>query len=41
MNKLMLAGAIVAWPFFSHAELNVIANHGGKSACAVLRRNQR
>lgn len=32
MNKLMLAGAIVAWPFLSHAELNVIADFGGKSA---------
>lgn len=32
MNKLMLAGAIVAWPFLSHAELNVIADLGGKSA---------
>lgn len=32
MNKLMLAGAIAAWPFLSHAELNVIADLGGKSA---------
>ncbi|WP_233209826.1 MULTISPECIES: integrating conjugative element protein [unclassified Pantoea] len=31
MKKLMLAGAIVALPFFSHAELNVIADLGGKS----------
>lgn len=32
MNKLMLAGAIVALPFLSHAELNVIADLGGTSA---------
>lgn len=32
MNKLILAGAIAALPFFSHAELNVIADLGGKSA---------
>lgn len=32
MNKLMLAGAIAAWPFLSHAELNVIADLGSKSA---------
>lgn len=31
MNKLMLAGAIAALPFISHAELNVIADLGGKS----------
>lgn len=32
MNKLMLAGAIAALPFLAHAELNVIADLGGKSA---------
>ncbi|WP_058959264.1 integrating conjugative element protein [Type-E symbiont of Plautia stali] len=32
MNKLMLAGAIAALPFLSHAELNVIADLGGQSA---------
>lgn len=32
MNKLMLAGAIAALPFISHAELNVIADLGGRSA---------
>jgi hypothetical protein len=34
MNKLMLAGAIVALPFLSYAELNVIADLGGKSAAS-------
>lgn len=29
MNKLMLAGAIAALPFLSHAKLNVIADLGG------------
>ncbi|WP_245001420.1 integrating conjugative element protein [Pantoea dispersa] len=32
MKKLMLAGAIAALPFLSHAELNVIADLGGQSA---------
>ncbi|HDT0414636.1 integrating conjugative element protein [Klebsiella michiganensis] len=32
MNKLMLAGAIAALPFLSHAEINVIADLGGQSA---------
>lgn len=30
MKNLMLAGALVALPFLSHAELNVIADLGGK-----------
>ncbi|MBU6519333.1 integrating conjugative element protein [Pantoea sp. B270] len=32
MKKLVLAGAIAALPFLSHAELNVIADLGGQSA---------
>ena len=32
MNRLMLAGVIAALPFISYAELNVIADLGGKSA---------
>lgn len=32
MNKLMLAGAIAALPFLSQADLNVVADLGGKSA---------
>lgn len=32
MKKLMLAGAIAALPFIAHAELNVVADFGGKSA---------
>jgi len=35
MNKLMLAGAIAAWPFLSYAELNVIADLGGKSTAPL------
>ena len=35
MNKLMLAGAIAALPFLSHAELNVIADLGGQSAAPL------